>query len=194
MLADLIAAAGAGRLRVAVDGAPAAGTAELADRLVDLLRAGGRPGVRVRAPDFLRPASVRLEHGHEDPQSYRSGWLDYAALRREVLDPFAASGRYLPTLWDGARDRATRATPVLTAPGTVLLLDGSLLLGSGLPFDLSVHLRLGVVALARRTEPVLRWTLPAYAGYDGEQLADVVVHADDPRHPAVAFSRLLSRP
>ncbi|MYW00556.1 uridine kinase, partial [Streptomyces sp. SID3343] len=95
--------------RVAVDGADAAEPGVLADALVAPLRLLGRPVLRVRARDFLRPASVRLEYGHTDAESYLWGWLDDAALRREVLDPLGpgGTGRALPTLWDAARDRAT---------------------------------------------------------------------------------------
>ena len=47
------------------------------------------------------------------------------------------AGRILPALWDSAADRATRTSYVTLPPGGVLLLDGTLLLGRGLPFDLS---------------------------------------------------------
>ena len=71
----------------------------------------------------------------------------------------------------------------------VLVLDGSLLLGRWLDADLTVHLTVRPSTLARRTPPEDRWTLPAFARYDEEtlpsQVADVVVHVDDPRHPAV---------
>jgi hypothetical protein len=153
------------------------------------LRARGRPAVRVRVADFLRPASVRLEQGRQDAQAYRTGWFDAVGLRREVLDPFAAAGRYLPALWDAARDRATRADPLWAPPGTVLLVDGALLLDAGLPFDFTIHLRLGAAALARRMPAALRWTLPAYADYDGTRHADVVVRCDDPRRPALDVRR-----
>jgi hypothetical protein len=70
-----------------------------------------------------------------------------------------------------------------------VLLDGALLLGRGLTFDLTVHLWLSPAALARRTPEEQRWTLPAYARYTDDAApqhnADVVVRADDPNHPAV---------
>ncbi|MDQ6874261.1 MAG: uridine kinase [Actinomycetota bacterium] len=191
-LADLIVAAGAGRLTVALDGAPAAQPEALADAMAGPLRLRGRPVVPVSATDFLRPASVRLEHGHHDPQSYRSGWLDAGALCREVLEPFGSSGSYLPSLWDAAGDRPTRAAPMVAPPDAVLLVDGAFLLDQGLRFDLSIHLRLSHAALARRTVESLQWTLPAYAGYHPERVADVVIHYDDPRHPAVAVQPLKS--
>ena len=72
----------------------------------------------------------------------------------------------------------------------MLVVDGSLLLGLGLPFDLTIHLRLSAGALERRIDPDARWSLPAYLRYeqevDPERTADVVVRMDDPRHPARA--------
>jgi hypothetical protein len=192
----LLAELAAGRrpahpLRVAVDGPPAAGPDALADAVADSVRLLGRPALRVGSRWFLRPASVRLERGRTDPDAYYQAWLDVAALRREVLDPLGPGGdrRYLPTRWDPDRDRATRAGYQVAAPDAVVLVDGPLLLGQGLPFDLAVHLWLSPAALARRTAEAERWTLPAFARYEAEvapvELADVVIRADDPRHPAV---------
>jgi hypothetical protein len=200
-LADVLAdhlvaaadAAGAAVLRVAVDGAPAGEPAGLADALVDPLRLRGRPALRVGARWFLRPASLRFERGRTDPDAFRDGWLDAGALRREVLEPVGpnGSGRYLPTLWDPDLDRATRASYAVAPTGAVLLVDGCLLLGRGLPFDLTVHVRLSAAALARRTPANQRWTLPAFARYEAEvdpdRTADVVVRLDDPRHPAITL-------
>ncbi len=178
-----------GRVRVLVDGAPPTGPAGWADALVEPLREAGRPVVRVHADDFLRPASVRFEHGRHDPDSYLEDRLDLRALGREVLDPFGASGRYLPTLWDAATDRATRAEYRQAGEGAVLVLDGSLLLGRWLDADLSVHLAVREATLVRRTAHEDRWMLPAFARYEDEMspslVADVVVHVDDPRHPAL---------
>ncbi|MGY3520812.1 MULTISPECIES: uridine kinase [Micromonospora] len=187
----LVAADPPGRLRVVVDGAPAAGPDELAAALVDPLRALGRPVLHVRAADFLRPASVRLEFGRTNPDAYYEGWVDEPGLRREVLDPAGpgGSGRILPSLWDPRTDRASRAGYVTLPPHGVVLVSGALLLGGGLPVDLAVHLELSPAALARRTDPALRWTLPAFARYAEEVapagFADVVVRVDDPRHPAL---------
>lgn len=181
----------AGRVRVALDGPPPAGPDTLAYALVDPLRALGRPVLHVRADDFLRPASVRLEFGRTNPDAYYTGWWDEAALRREVLDPTGrgGTGRVLSTLWDAAKDRASRADYVTLPPNGVVLVSGALLLGGGLPFDLTVHLVLSPAALTRRTDPSQRWTLPAFARYSDEVdpagFADVVVRCDDPRHPAL---------
>lgn len=178
-----------GRRVVLVDGAPPTAPGDLADALVAPLRAAGRAVVRVRAVDFLRPASLRLEHGRNDPDAYLEDRLDVRALDREVVTPFASSGRYLPTLWDPVSDRATRA-PYGEAPdGAVLVLDGDLLLGVGLAADLTVHLAVRPPTLARRTPEEDAWVLPAFARYaqevDPEGVADVVVRVDDPAHPAL---------
>jgi hypothetical protein len=181
-------------LRVLVDGAPAAGGAVLADALVEPLRVRGRACLRVSGSTYLRAASLRLEHGREDVQAFAEDWLDVDALRREALDPLGpgGSGRWLPSLRDPDTDRATRATYQLAAPRSVLVVDGSLLLGRGLPAELTVHLSLSGGALKRRTPDAEQWTLPAYANYAErvrpQDLADVVVRVDDPRHPALLTS------
>ncbi|MFD9737987.1 uridine kinase [Umezawaea sp. NPDC059074] len=171
--------------RVLVDGAAPAAPGSLADALVDPLRARGRPVLRVSAADFLRPASVRLEHGRTDPDSFRHEWLDTGGLLREVLTPLepGGSGKVLPSLWDAAADRASRASYVTLGEGGVLLLDGTLLLDRWLPVELAVHLWLSPGALNRKTADDLRWTLPAYDDYD--PAADVLVRYDHPDRPAL---------
>jgi hypothetical protein len=177
--------------RVAIDGAPAADPDALAAALVDPLRVRGRAALWVSTSGFLRPASLRLERGRTDPDAYYEGWWDLEGLRREVLDPLGrgGTGRVLPSLWNAQVDRATRADYINLPPGGVVLVSGPLLLGTGLSFDLTVHLAVSAPALARRTPPDERWTLPAYARYADEvapsTFADVVVRLDDPRHPAV---------
>jgi hypothetical protein len=191
-VADRIAGRDPGRrIRVAIDGAPAAGTDALAAALVDPLRVRGRAALRIRSADFLRAASLRLEQGRENPDSFYERWVDEPALRREALDRLGpgGDGRVLPSLWDAEADRATRAGYVTVPPGGVVLVSGAFLLGGGLPFDLTLHVALSPAALARRTAPEQRWTLPAFARYEEEarpaDLADIVVRADDPRHPAI---------
>ena len=145
-------------------------------------------------PIFGRSASVRLEYGRTNPDSFYLGWLDEAGLRREVLDPAgpAGGGRIVTRLWDPRTDRATREPYRQLPPDAVILVSGALLLGAGLPFDVTVHLHLSEAALRRRTAPEQRWTLPAFARYGAEvdpaACADVVIRMDDPRHPAVVLN------
>jgi hypothetical protein len=189
-LADTIAARPAAAwTRVAVDGAPPSRPGAFADELAEGLRLRGRPVRRVSAADFLRPASLRFERGREDPDARYDDWLDVGGLTREVLAPLGpgGTGRVLPGLWDADADRASRADYVSLAPGGVLVLDGELLLGRGLPFEHTVHLWLSAPALARRFAQ--EWALPAFARYDAEvrplHTADTGVRVDDPAHPAL---------
>ncbi|WP_433505099.1 uridine kinase [Pseudonocardia halophobica] len=180
-----------GRVRVAIDGPPPTATAELAEAVAEGLRLRGRETVVVRAGDFLRPASLRLEYGHHDEDMYLDGWLDEGALRREVLDPAGpdGAGRVLPRLWDAERDRAYREDYRELGTAGVVLVSGALLLGRGLPFELVAHLHMGRAALARRTPPEERWTLPVFERYSRERdpsgSADVLVMADHPERPAM---------
>jgi len=183
-IAELV---GPGRMRIAIDGATAADPHGLAARVVEAL--APRRALHVRADHFWRPASLRLEYGREDEDSYLDGWLDDDALRREVLDPFVTTGRALPELRDPLTDRSLRADVVQLPDDGVVVVSGSVLLGRWLPFDVTVHVRLTPAALARRTPPEEAWTLPALERYaaerDPESEADLVVRADDDRHPAL---------
>ncbi|WP_437088357.1 uridine kinase [Streptomyces sp. enrichment culture] len=176
--------------RVAIDGAPAARPGDLAERVAEALRPLGRPSLVVGTDGFLRPASLRLEHGRQDADSYYEGWYDTRALWREVFGPLepGGDGRVLPDLWDPVTDRATRSPYVHLPPGGILLLHGPFLLRHWFPLDLSVHLLLTPGALRRRTAEAERWTLPAFERYEHETdpagAANILVRADDPRHPA----------
>jgi hypothetical protein len=187
-LADWIAAL-PGTVRVAVDGAPGAEPHSLAEALVDPLRVRGRAAVPIPAELFWRDASLRLEYGRQDVESYPD-WLDAAALKREVLDPVVADGSFLPSLRDPATNRSTREPRRPAPAGTVLVVSGAFLLGRGLPFDRTVHLALSAGALARRTPEAEQWALPALERNeeDAASQADVLVKLDDPRHPAVSGS------
>ncbi|HZZ50255.1 MAG TPA: uridine kinase [Pseudonocardia sp.] len=173
------------RCRLLLDGPPPTRPIELASTLREELRARGRPSVVVSAADYLRPASVRLEYGHHDPDEFLERWLDVGALRREVL---TESGPVLPRLWNAEADRAYRDERVDLSDGGVVLLSGTLLLGRGLPAELTVHLEMSAAALSRHLPAEEHWALPAYARYADENDptdADLVVLADHPERPAV---------
>ncbi len=176
-----------GRVRLAIDAAPAAHPDELAADVVSAM--APRRAIRVRADRFWKPASLRLEHGREDPDAWLNEWLDEEALRREVLDRFTHSGAVLPELRDPITDRSIRSGPVVLPLDGVVVVSGSALLRRGLQFDLAVHVRLSAAALRRRTPAKDAWTLPALQRYaderDPEGIADLVVRADDPLRPAL---------
>ena len=90
--------------------------AALADA-VDRAVARARPAGRARpVASFWRDASLRLEYGREDVESYRT-WLDADALRREVLDAARERGEAAAVLRDPDTNRSTREAPVpVTAP------------------------------------------------------------------------------
>jgi hypothetical protein len=178
-------------LRVAIDGPRCAQPGALASRVVGPLRLLGHETAIIEADTFWRDASLRLEFGREDVDSYRD-WTDRAALRREVLEPLGpgGAGAYLPSLRDPVNNRSTRQPARQAQPGSVVIITGDFLLGGELPFDVSIHLLMSPAARARRTSVELQWTLPAYDAYDADVgpagLADLVIKLDDPRHPAVA--------
>lgn len=194
-LADPHADAGGQRsARVAVDGAVPGDTVLLADAIGEAVREAGRPVVRVSTENYLRPRSVRMEHGQDDPDAGYERWVDHLALRRELLDALGpgASLTYLPTFWDPETDRSTRANPLQALPGTVAVVDGPFLLRweTADAFDVSVHLLVSEAALARRLPPadVTRvtgaWRRYAEETWPAER-ADVVLRFDRPAHPAL---------
>ncbi|WP_461024682.1 nucleoside/nucleotide kinase family protein [Thalassiella azotivora] len=179
---------------MAVDGAVESDTDLVADAVAAAVTSLGRPVARVRTADWLRPRSVRLEHGPADPDTGYERWVDHLALRREVLDPLGpdGSGRWLRTFWDPVTDRSTREQPQNAVPGTVLVVSGPFLLRweTADAFDLSVHLEVSPAALARRLDGAdLARATGAWARYTEEtwpaSRADVRVRFDRPAHPAV---------
>ena len=189
VVAQVLALDDARPVRVLVDGHPSTRPEALADALVEPLRAAGRPAARVRVRDFLRQRSLRLEHGHRDPDSLLDAWIDVEALDREVLTSVVRRGRWLPSLRDPGTGRSTRADYAEALPGTVVVLDGSLTLGRGLDVDLAVHLALSPATETRNTPLDDAWTLAAYSRYRREvapeRRADVVVRVDHPARPAL---------
>lgn len=175
---------------------PGSGADALAEDLVAPLFAVGRQPLRVWAEDFLRPASLRLERGRDDPDAYFEDRYDLDALRREVLDPLGQGGsrQWLPSRWDPVTDRSTRVARRTAAPVAVLLLDGPFLLRPPLleGLDITVHVALSPGARRRRVPtgdaPLVLAAAERYdAEFDPTQSATFVVRADDPRRPALLF-------
>ena len=176
-------------LRVGLDAPACADLEPVLTLFADRLRAAGHPVAILPARLFYRDASLRWEHGKTDVESFYSGWLDTAALQREVLLPLAADGSYLPSLRDPESNRSTRAARLRLPPAGAAVVTGELLLGGGLDFDAVVHVSVSRQARRRQTPAELQWTLPAHDRYEVEVdpagLADLVVRYDDPLHPAL---------
>jgi hypothetical protein len=199
-LAAAARAAGHG-VRLGVDSAVVADGGALADEVAGTLAAHGLAVARVRQQDFLRPRSIRLEHGGDDPDAAWERWYDDAGLRREVLDPLGPGGgqTWVESLWDAAADRASRAPRRPAPAGTVAVVDGRFLLRWELAdaFDLAVHLQTSSAAQTRRTPDAEERArlLPSWQRYldetdpDGRVLSGgapgFVVRYEDRRRPAV---------
>jgi len=158
------------------------------------------PVGRVRAEDWLRARSLRLEHGPADPDAYYEGWLDVWALRREVLDPLGpgGSGRWTTRLRDPATDRPYREPAAAAVPGLVAVVDGPFLARWELAdaFDLVVHLEVTSAAQERRLPEEDRARVPAaWRRYVEETdpaprvlaAGGLVVRFDHPDRPALVL-------
>ena len=173
------------------DGPDELGTAELADRVAEAVRRRGRPVIRASTGRWWRPSALRLELGRHDVDMLLTGWVDSAALRRELIDPLVGGGRpYITELRNPETDRSVRQRPLLAAPGAVLLLDGAFLLAADLPLDGVVGLRVGASALERALSPDKAWWTAAFERYDQDyrpiERADVLLAYDHPGAPAAS--------
>ncbi|MEV0002913.1 AAA family ATPase [Micromonospora sp. NPDC050980] len=213
LLRRLADAAGAVRAahptRVAVDGPPAAGKSTLADELAVALRARGRAVIRATVDDFLVPRQRRYRRGEFTAEGCYLDAHDHGALNRMLLDPLGPGGhrRFQHAVYDHATDTVL-SPPVRTAAvDAVLLFDGVFLLRPELVdrWELRVLVSVAldrIVARAviregrvsSRAEVERRWReryLPAQRLYATRarpaDLADVVLHNDEPQRPAWEF-------
>ncbi|MFE4499691.1 hypothetical protein ACFRFQ_07485 [Rhodococcus sp. NPDC056743] len=172
---------------VALDGADCANPAELARLIGVAAESRQRPSAVVSLHDYVRPASLRLEFGHEDPLSYRTMWFDYDALDREVVTGARVRRTWLPQLWDEVADRSARSSRLPVHDRTVIVVAGPMLLGRGLDFDVTVRLNMSEAALRRHTPPTDLWTVDALLEYRGglTDRIDLDVRYDHPARPAV---------
>ena len=174
---------------IGVDGDPAWGTADLVEAMAAELRQRGRPTVVVSTRWWWRPAALRLELGREDLDMLRHGWVDVAALRRELLGPWRSGGLWLSRLRDPVSDRSLRDAPQPAPEGGVLVVHGPFLLDLGLDLDHRIALSVSAGTVARTLPPDRAWWAEAFAAYELAERplerADVVVSYDHPRSPAL---------
>ncbi|MET8091246.1 uridylate kinase [Micromonospora sp. NPDC005220] len=192
-------------LRVAVDGAPAAGKTTLADELAVVLREQGRDVIRATIDDFLFPRAQRYPRGEYSAEGCYYDTHDHDALNRVLLDPLGPGGdrRFQPAVYDHRAD-AVVSPPVMTAPANaVLVFDGVFLLRPELldRWDLRIFVS---TALAKTVDRAVireqrastradierRWReryIPSqqlyFATVRPTQHADLVVHNDEPQRP-----------
>jgi uridine kinase len=194
-------------LRVAVDGAPAAGKTTLADELALLLRARGREVIRASAEGFHLARAQRYRRGEFSPDANYHDSFDYDALRRVLLDPLGPGGdwRYQRAVYDPGSDSELSGPATTAAADAVLLLDGVFLLRPELAgrWDLSIFVsaaferildrarirdlaRLGSAAEVERrfrTRYIPAQKLYFAAARPADH-ADIIVYNDEPRLPA----------
>ena len=175
-----------GRVVGGIEGADAAHPDRLADDVAAALRASGRPAAVVRVVDYIRPASVRMEFGRTDTESYRTAWFDYDALDREVVTALRDTGVWLPRLWDERTDRSPRDRPVSAAPDQVVIVAGPMLSGRGLDLSPTVTLTMSEAALRRTTPTDAAWTVDAVVDHARTAVeADVTVRYEHADRPAI---------
>lgn len=211
-IAGVLAAHGLDRpLRVAVDGITGAGKTTFADDLAARIRARGADCIRVSMDGFHQPRAVRHRRGRESPDGYYEDAYDYAALRRELLDPLGPAGdrRYRSRVIDLASDAALQDPPSVASERAILVVDGSFLQRpEAAGWDLTIFLAAGFATA--ETRGVAR-DAPAFgsveaaadmfrvryhaaqrrylAEVDPERRAGIVVACDDPTTPVVIADR-----
>jgi hypothetical protein len=180
--------------RIGIDSVAEAGSADLADAVADRIRATGRPVIRISTSWWWRPASLRLELGRTDIDMLLYGWVDTAALRRELLEPLGpdGSGRYLSRLRDPGTDRSIRTERAAAPPRAVVILDGPFLLAQELGLDAVVHLQVSGPRLSRVLPADRQWWGEAFDRYrraeNPVEVADVVISYDHPATPAIRWA------
>ncbi|MEP6560821.1 MAG: uridine kinase [Nakamurella sp.] len=179
--------------RVGFDGPDQVGAGALADAVAERLGELGRAALRASTDWWWRPASLRLELGRTDIDMLLRGWVDSAALRRELLDPLGpdGSGSYLLRLRDPLTDRSVRDERMVASGRAVLLLDGPFLLVDELPLDAVVYLQTSRPTLVRALPADRQWWLAAFDRYGVEERpadnAAAVIAYDHPNAPALAW-------
>jgi len=116
----------AGRVLVAVDGAPGSGTGEFADGLAAVFDEAGWATARAAIEDFHRPRAERYADGRTSGRGYYESSYDYRTLRRVLIDPFrmAGSAGFQTAAFDVRRD-APIVSSWQTGPADIaLFVDG----------------------------------------------------------------------
>jgi uridine kinase len=194
-------------VRVAVDGPPAAGKTTLADELALVLRNRGREVIRSSIEGFLLPRARRYRRGQDSPEGCYHDSFDFDALHRVLLEPLGGDGdrRFQQAVYDRDMDAALSLRDTTAAADAVLLFDGVFLLRPELieRWDLRIFVSaafedtlararirdLASLGSAARVEQRFRNRyLPSQQHYFDTvrptDLADIVVHNDEPEQPA----------
>lgn len=126
-LADAIQAAMSGqRVKVAIDGIDASGKTTLANALADVLEQSGCTVIRASVDGFHQPQVIRRQRGSLSPEGYFYDAFDYAALKRDLLEPLSTngSGYYRTQSLDLHSDQPVVGRWQQAAINAVVLVDG----------------------------------------------------------------------
>lgn len=197
--------------RVAIDGPPASGKTTLADEFAGVLRAKGREVIRASIDDFLFPKSQRYRLGKYSADGCYHDSFDFETLYRVLLDPLGPGGdrSFQPAYRDKLTDTAWNLPASMAQADAVLLFDGVFLLRPELieRWDLRIFVSAAFeTTLSRgraRDESVALYGsvgeverrfhqryFPSQQYYFDTirptELADIVVHNDEPERPVWA--------
>jgi uridine kinase len=118
-------------VRVAIDGVDASGKTILADELIPVIEARGRPVIRASVDSFHNPQEVRYRQGEDSPEGYYRDSFNHEAILQKLLIPLGSDGdrKYRQAVFDYKVDTPL-LDPAREAPvDAVLLFDGVFLLG-----------------------------------------------------------------
>lgn len=79
-------------IRVGIDGFCASGKTTLADALEVILHDLGHSVIRACGDDFQNPPDIRYQLGKQSPEGFFRYAMDFASMRRELLDPLGPDG------------------------------------------------------------------------------------------------------
>jgi uridine kinase len=126
LAAAIVAARPGHPTRVGIDGVDGSGKTTLADELVEPIRRAGREVIRGSIDGFHNPRAVRYARGSDSPEGYFLDSFDYAALRRDLLEPMGPKGnrKFRAAVFDFRADRAVDVSVRVATDDAVLLFDG----------------------------------------------------------------------
>lgn len=125
-VAERVLARGDGRLRVGIDGLPAAGKTTFGHELAQRISGRGRPVLRASLDDFKKPWRDRHLYDRESGEGYYRNAFDYETVVRLLLQPASPDGSGACVLCsiDPLTQREHRDVVTRAAADAVLIVDG----------------------------------------------------------------------
>lgn len=195
-------------VRVAIDGADAAGKSILANELAESLIHVGRNVIRASIDGFHKPKKERYKRGTDSAEGYYYYSFDYNSLRKALLIPLGPGGnlQYNPAVFDYRTDSPIQESMQLAQKDSILLFDGVFLLRPELieHWDYRIFVKVSFETVLQRvlsrdqhlfgsTEEVrnryLRRYIPGQKFYlkesKPETNANIVIDNNDPSNPLI---------